>query len=191
MPLRLHFCLVQILTSLPHLDKAGLAKRDNNRASQVAQWKRTHWQHRRWGFHPWVRRIPLEEGMATPSRVLAWRATGHREAESETWLKQPQICTKVRAGSEIHYTCQHLSCVPVKWKKKYFSVLKERKFKKKLRVSILMYLCINFESASRTFLSIAMLSFPRLLKCCAKASHVSIPDFLKCFVLFLMIDYSF
>lgn len=47
---------------------------------------------------------------------------------------------------------------------------------KKLRVSILMDLCINFESASRT-LSIAMLSFPRLLKCCAKASHVSIPDF--------------
>ena len=25
------------------------------------------------GFHPWVRKIPLEEGMATHSSVLAWR----------------------------------------------------------------------------------------------------------------------
>ena len=27
----------------------------------------------RLGFHPWVRKIPLEEGMATHPNVLAWR----------------------------------------------------------------------------------------------------------------------
>jgi len=28
---------------------------------------------RRHGFDPWVRKIPLEEGMATHSSILAWR----------------------------------------------------------------------------------------------------------------------
>ena len=28
---------------------------------------------RRRGFDPWVGKIPLEKGMATPSSILAWR----------------------------------------------------------------------------------------------------------------------
>ena len=29
--------------------------------------------HRRYGFNPWVGKIPLEEEMATHSSILAWR----------------------------------------------------------------------------------------------------------------------
>ena len=44
------------------------------------------------GFDPWVGKIPLEEGMATHSRILAWRipmdrgrwATVHGVAKSRT-----------------------------------------------------------------------------------------------------------
>ena len=28
---------------------------------------------KRYGFDPWVRKIPLEEGMATHASILAWR----------------------------------------------------------------------------------------------------------------------
>ena len=47
-------------------------------------------------FNPWVGKIPLEEGMATHSSILAWRipmdrgaswAIVHRAAESRTRLK--------------------------------------------------------------------------------------------------------
>ena len=31
------------------------------------------WRHKRCGFNPWVGNIPLEEGTATHSRILAWR----------------------------------------------------------------------------------------------------------------------
>ena len=30
-------------------------------------------RHKRLGFNPWVRKIPLEEGMATHSSILVWR----------------------------------------------------------------------------------------------------------------------
>ena len=30
-------------------------------------------RHKRCGFYPWVGKIPLEEGMATHSSILAWR----------------------------------------------------------------------------------------------------------------------
>ena len=30
-------------------------------------------RHKRCGFNPWVEKIPLEEGMATHSSILAWR----------------------------------------------------------------------------------------------------------------------
>ena len=33
-------------------------------------------RHRKHEFGPWVRKIPLEEGMATHSRILAWRTPG-------------------------------------------------------------------------------------------------------------------
>ena len=36
-------------------------------------------QYRRRGFDPWVRKIPLEEGMATPSSILAWRISRTEE----------------------------------------------------------------------------------------------------------------
>ena len=54
-------------------------------------------RHKRQGFHPWVGKIPLEEGMATRSsiRILenpmnreAWGAMMHCVAKSQTWLKR-------------------------------------------------------------------------------------------------------
>ena len=54
-------------------------------------------RHKRHGFNPWVRKIPLEEGMATHSSILvweipmdrgAWWATVHSIAKSWTQLKQ-------------------------------------------------------------------------------------------------------
>ena len=47
------------------------------------------------GFDPWVEKDPLEEGMATPSSILAWRismgsgawwVTVHGIAQSQTRL---------------------------------------------------------------------------------------------------------
>ena len=39
----------------------------------MAQSLKNHLQCRRSGFDPWVGKIPLEEGMATHSSILAWR----------------------------------------------------------------------------------------------------------------------
>ena len=38
----------------------------------------------RHGFDPWVRKIPLEEGMTTHSSILAWRIT---RTEEPGWLQ--------------------------------------------------------------------------------------------------------
>ena len=52
----------------------------------MAQWvKKTHRQcrrHRRYGFDPWLRKIPLEDEMATHSRILAWRTP---------WTEEPDM----------------------------------------------------------------------------------------------------
>ena len=37
-------------------------------------------RHKRRGFDPWVKKIPLEEGMATHSSILAWRIPMDRKA---------------------------------------------------------------------------------------------------------------
>ena len=53
-------------------------------------------RHKRCGFNPWVKKILLEEEMATHPSILAWRiakdrgawkVTIHRVAKSQTWLK--------------------------------------------------------------------------------------------------------
>ena len=51
--------------------------------TDLAQWVkiRLQWRHRRRGFDPWVRKIPLEEGMATHSSVLAWEIPWTEELE--------------------------------------------------------------------------------------------------------------
>ena len=43
------------------------------RVSLVAQLVKNHLQCGRPGFDPWVGKIPLEEGKATHSNILAWR----------------------------------------------------------------------------------------------------------------------
>ena len=47
-------------------------------------------QCRRCGFDPWIRKIPLEEGMATHSSILAWRIpwTGRLQSKNWTGLKK-------------------------------------------------------------------------------------------------------
>ena len=63
------------------------------------------------GFNPWVRKIPLEEGLAIPTPVFLpgdspgteepWRATVHRSAKSQTRLKQLSIHS--RTGLIMHW----------------------------------------------------------------------------------------
>ena len=36
-------------------------------------------RHKRRGFNPWVRKIPPKKGMATHSRILAWRISWTEE----------------------------------------------------------------------------------------------------------------
>ena len=36
-------------------------------------------RYKRCGFHPWVGKIPLEEGTATHSSILAWRIPWREE----------------------------------------------------------------------------------------------------------------
>ena len=36
----------------------------------------------RCSFHPWVKKIPLQEGMATHCSILAWRISGQRSLVS-------------------------------------------------------------------------------------------------------------
>ena len=58
-------------------------------------------QCRRRGFDPWVKKIPLEEEMATPSSILAWRshtqrslwATVHGVAKSHSRLSDSTAAT--------------------------------------------------------------------------------------------------
>ena len=56
--------------------------------------------HKRHGFDLWVRKIPLGEGMATHSRILAWRIPWigepdglqfHPVTKRQTQLKQPSM----------------------------------------------------------------------------------------------------
>ena len=59
------------------------------------RWQRICLQCRRPGFNPWVGKIPLEQGLATHSSILAWRNPGTEEpgelqpmgSQSRTWLK--------------------------------------------------------------------------------------------------------
>ena len=49
---------------------------------------------RRLGFDPWVRKIPLEEGMATHSSILAWRIPWTEEPgklHTVPWVVKSQI----------------------------------------------------------------------------------------------------
>ena len=64
---------------------------DNYWGFPLAQWKRNCPPSRRCQFNPWVGKIPLEEGMATHSSILAWKIPWpeepgglHRVAKSQT-----------------------------------------------------------------------------------------------------------
>ena len=71
--------------------------------------------HMRLGFYPWVRKFPLEEGMATHSSILAWRIP---------WTEEPgrlQSMGSQRVGHDWatrHGTAQ---CMERKWKSYQFS----------------------------------------------------------------------
>ena len=49
---------------------------------------------KRHGFDPWLRKIPLEEGLATHSSILAWKNFMDREA----WQRADHRITKSRTG---------------------------------------------------------------------------------------------
>ena len=45
-------------------------------------------RHKRCGFDPWVRKMPLEEGMATHASILAWRVP---------WAEEPGRLQSMRS----------------------------------------------------------------------------------------------
>ena len=88
----------------------------------LLQWKKH-------SFGPWVRKIPLEEEMATPSRILAWwipidrgpwRATAHGVARSRTglrdWIATPLESQRCLIPSVNNYvrSSLHRSCLDIK-----------------------------------------------------------------------------
>ena len=88
----------------------------------LLQWKRQR-------FDPWVRKIPLEEEMATPSSILAWRiptdrgprrATAHGVTKSWTglrdWIAAPLEGQRCLIPSVNNYvrSSLHRSCLDIK-----------------------------------------------------------------------------
>ena len=70
-------------------------------ASQVAQQKRIRMAVQEmgvrlgvlgWGFNPWVRKIPLEEEMATHSSILAWGVP---------WTEEPGGLRSIASWNQI------------------------------------------------------------------------------------------
>ena len=45
------------------------------------RWQRIYLHFRRPGFESWIRKIPLEKGMATHSSILAWKVPWTEEPE--------------------------------------------------------------------------------------------------------------
>ena len=46
---------------------------------------------KRCGFDPWTGKIPLEEGMATQSRVLAWGTPGTQGLDARQCTGSPRV----------------------------------------------------------------------------------------------------
>ena len=67
-----------------HHTRSGLPCRLRSKES-TCQCRR----HRRCWFHPWVGKIPLEEGMATQSSILAWRIPWREEPGSLQSIGSP------------------------------------------------------------------------------------------------------
>ena len=64
-------------------------------------------RHKRFGFDPWVGKIPLEEGMATHSSILAWRIPLDRGAWKATVCGVAKSQTQL--GVHIHTHRSHLT----------------------------------------------------------------------------------
>ena len=61
-------------------------------------------------FDPWVRKIPLEEGMATHSSILAWRIQWTEEPEGATvhGIAKSQTCLS-------NLACRHHVLTTTRW----------------------------------------------------------------------------
>ena len=73
---------------------------DGTSGKEPACWCR---RHKRRGFDPWVRTIPLEEGMATHSSILAWRSLWTEEL-GRLWSIEPQ---RVQRHNWSDLACTH------------------------------------------------------------------------------------
>ena len=108
-------------TTIPaKLSRTYLRRFENICISQVAQWVKTHLQCRRCrrcGFDPWVRKIFLEEDMATHSNILAWRIPWQRRLAAYgpqftktcvfvTWLKSQSIHACRSSAGFSRYKCR-------------------------------------------------------------------------------------
>ena len=62
-------------------------------------------QYRRPGFNPWVGKIPLEEGMATHTSILAWRIP---------WTEEPGGSYNAR-GRKVSDSTEQLSMHAVRY----------------------------------------------------------------------------
>ena len=82
----------------------------------IARWLRgkgSACQHRRCGFNPWVRKIPLEKEMATHSSILAWRIPWTEEPgglqSMGSQKSQTQLNTRAHAHMYAHtHVCTHM-----------------------------------------------------------------------------------
>ena len=54
-------------------------------------------------FDPWVGKIPLEEGMASPSSILAWRIPTDRGA----WWVEVHAVSKSQKQLSLHRIYEH------------------------------------------------------------------------------------
>ena len=66
-------------------------------------------QCRRWGFHPWVEKIPLEKEMATHSSILAWGSHGQRSMVGYSPLNNRESDTTESLNNNSKITNRDLS----------------------------------------------------------------------------------
>ena len=66
-------------------------------------------RHKRCGFNPWIRKIPLEEGMATLSSILAWRILWTEESGGLQSTESQRVGRDWRDVAHTYiYYCSHM-----------------------------------------------------------------------------------
>jgi len=79
-------------------------------------------RYKRWGFDPWVGKIPTRVGNGNPLQYSclensidrgAWWATVYGVAKSQTWLSRVHTCTLTPVSLSLSHTHTHTPLTPV------------------------------------------------------------------------------